>query len=113
PFSPLALDLAKLRNTPSDVDLDSQIMETRDLPLRSGSQLISAESLAQVDADWGKWRAEWSRRKKIFISSLKNLLEESWESKFDHKQNTVFRRTAVLLCTNSGNYLIEKEALGI
>ena len=37
-------------------------------PLRSGAQLISAESLAQADADWAKWRAEWVRRRKIFMS---------------------------------------------
>ncbi|KAL0577754.1 PSMC3 interacting protein [Marasmius crinis-equi] len=70
-------ELAKLKNTPSDADLDIQISETRDAiekrlallqPLRSGAQLVSAENLAQVDADWAKWRAEWIRRKKIFMS---------------------------------------------
>ncbi|KAJ8076919.1 PSMC3 interacting protein [Marasmius tenuissimus] len=70
-------ELAKLKNTPSDTELGNQITQTRDAidkrlallkPLRSGAQLISAESLAQVDADWAKWRAEWVRRKKIFMS---------------------------------------------
>ncbi|KAG7090968.1 hypothetical protein E1B28_010035 [Marasmius oreades] len=70
-------DLAKLKITPSDVDLDTQISETRDAiakrlallqPLRTGSELVSAENLAQVDAEWTKWRAEWIRRRKIFMS---------------------------------------------
>ncbi|KAK1229147.1 PSMC3 interacting protein [Marasmius sp. AFHP31] len=73
----LGAELAKLKNTPSDTELGNQITQTRDAidkrlallqPLRSGAQLISAESLAQVDADWAKWRAEWVRRKKIFMS---------------------------------------------
>lgn len=29
---------------------------------------MSAAELAQLDADWTKWRNEWVRRKKIFTS---------------------------------------------
>jgi len=35
-------------------------------PLRSGAPPISSEELAQIYADWTKWRAEWVRRRKIF-----------------------------------------------
>ena len=36
-------------------------------PLRSGQRLISEEEMAQLDADWTKWRAEWVSRKKIYL----------------------------------------------
>ena len=35
-------------------------------PLRAGSALVSADELAQIDAEWARWRGEWVRRKKIF-----------------------------------------------
>ncbi|KAJ7039187.1 TBPIP-domain-containing protein [Mycena alexandri] len=71
----LGSELAKLRATPTDAELDVQISELTEAikkadaqlqPLRSGAPLISAEDLEQVDADWVKWRDEWVRRKKIF-----------------------------------------------
>ncbi|KAF7362133.1 Tbp1-interacting protein tbpip [Mycena venus] len=71
----LSSELAKLKSTPTDAELDVQILEITEAikkadaqlqPLRSGAPLISAEDLEQVDADWTKWRAEWVRRKKIF-----------------------------------------------
>ena len=34
--------------------------------LRAGTTLISAEELAKIESEWGKWRREWVRRKKIF-----------------------------------------------
>lgn len=40
-------------------------------PLRSGVPLISSDDLAQLDTEWTKWRPEWSRRKKIFTSSVR------------------------------------------
>ena len=43
-------------------------------PLRSGTPLISPEELAQVNADWAKWRAEWVRRKKIFHQCVSKLI---------------------------------------
>ncbi|KAI3609577.1 tbp1-interacting protein tbpip [Moniliophthora roreri] len=120
-------DLAKLRNTPSDADLDSQITETRDLvekrlallqPLRSGSQLISAESLAQVDADWVKWRAEWTRRKKIFISFWQlatdslppqeaEKLVEDLGIEFDTAEHVSVERGP--LCMNSGANSLKRK----
>ncbi|KAJ7928526.1 TBPIP-domain-containing protein [Mycena leptocephala] len=71
----LSSELAKLKITPTDAEVDAQILELTEgiqkaeaqlQPLRSGAPLISAEDLEQVDADWMKWRAEWVRRKKIF-----------------------------------------------
>ncbi|GJE89736.1 TBPIP-domain-containing protein [Phanerochaete sordida] len=68
-------ELAKLKATPTDAELDSQLRETAMKikkcnahlePLRSGSALVSAEDLAQLDKEWTQWRAEWVRRKKIF-----------------------------------------------
>ncbi|KAJ7714342.1 TBPIP-domain-containing protein [Mycena maculata] len=68
-------EFARLKNTPTDAQLNVHIAELAEAikktdvqlqPLRSGAPLISAEDLEQVDADWVKWRAEWVRRRKIF-----------------------------------------------
>ncbi|KAF7797963.1 hypothetical protein EIP86_009170 [Pleurotus ostreatoroseus] len=68
-------DLAKLKATPTDAELLTQLEDTAAMiqravahlePLRSGSSLVSEDDLAQLDTDWVKWRAEWVRRKKIF-----------------------------------------------
>ncbi|KAI0955560.1 hypothetical protein AcV7_006191 [Taiwanofungus camphoratus] len=68
-------ELAKLRNTPTDAELAIEldqatavIAKARDRlrPLQSGTPLVCAAELAQLDTDWTKWRAEWMRRKKIF-----------------------------------------------
>ncbi|KIY71130.1 TBPIP-domain-containing protein [Cylindrobasidium torrendii FP15055 ss-10] len=70
-------ELAKLKNTPADDELSTQIAEVTAAveerckalkPLRGASSLISAEDLANVDADWVRWRAEWVRRRNIFKS---------------------------------------------
>lgn len=37
-------------------------------PLRGGTTLVSADDIAQIDTEWVKWRAEWTRRRKIFTS---------------------------------------------
>ncbi|KAH7926365.1 TBPIP-domain-containing protein [Leucogyrophana mollusca] len=69
------LELAKLKNTPTDDDLDTQIASTEDAiashttrlaPLRAGAPKISPHELAQLDADWARWRAEWVRRRRVF-----------------------------------------------
>ncbi|KAK7045692.1 PSMC3 interacting protein [Paramarasmius palmivorus] len=121
------VDLAKLKATPSDVVLDSQINETRNLvekrlallePLRSGSQLISAENLAQVDADWAKWRSEWIRRKKIFMSfwqvvtdslppSDAEKLAEELGIEFDTPEHVSVERGP--LCNNSGANSLKRK----
>ncbi|THG96610.1 hypothetical protein EW026_g5251 [Hermanssonia centrifuga] len=79
-------ELAKLKSTPTDAEICSQMDETTAMiakaiahlePLRSGSPLVSAEELAQLDAEWLKWRAEWIRRRKIFnenILAVSNLI---------------------------------------
>ncbi|KAF5321327.1 hypothetical protein D9619_001498 [Psilocybe cf. subviscida] len=70
-------ELAKIKATPTDGDIDNEISKlkatiaqtTKSLqPLRSGAPPISAEELAKIYADWTKWRAEWIRRKKVFIT---------------------------------------------
>ncbi|KAG6331255.1 hypothetical protein ID866_7834 [Astraeus odoratus] len=69
--------LAKVRCTPTDDELRAQLVEAEETvrrlqeslaPLRSGKPLISNEDMAQIDADWEKWRAEWVRRRKVFMS---------------------------------------------
>ncbi|KAJ4483716.1 TBPIP-domain-containing protein [Lentinula aciculospora] len=70
-------ELAKIKNLPSDSDLEEQLASLEDAiaqrtlllqPLRSGAPPISSEEIAQIDADWLKWKEEWIRRKKIFNS---------------------------------------------
>lgn len=74
--SRLNTELNKVKNTPTDDDLARQVEETENQvaktlgylePLRSGQTLISPEEMAQLDADWAKWRAEWVSRKKIYM----------------------------------------------
>ncbi|KAJ3813175.1 TBPIP-domain-containing protein [Lentinula aff. lateritia] len=70
-------ELTKIKNLPSDLELDEQLASLKDAiakrtallqPLRSGAPPISTEEIAQIDADWLKWREEWIRRKKTFNS---------------------------------------------
>ncbi|PCH39321.1 TBPIP-domain-containing protein [Wolfiporia cocos MD-104 SS10] len=72
-----AAELAKLKATPTDAGLAVSLDEAdaaaarlreRLKPLRSGTPLVTAGELAQLDADWTKWRTEWVRRKKIFTN---------------------------------------------
>ncbi|KAF9482199.1 TBPIP-domain-containing protein [Pholiota conissans] len=73
----LTTDFAKIKSTPTDAEIDNQISNTKELilianktldPLRSGAPPISAEQLEQIYADWTKWRAEWVRRRKVFLT---------------------------------------------
>ncbi|KAJ3843551.1 TBPIP-domain-containing protein [Lentinula raphanica] len=68
-------ELSKIRNLPSDSELEEQLASIEDTvvkrtsllqPLRSGAPPVSSEEVAQIDTDWLKWREEWIRRKKIF-----------------------------------------------
>jgi len=68
-------ELAKIKSTPTDAELSAQLEEAaatvkktiaRLEPLRSGAPPISAEDLAQLDAEWIKHRNDWVRRRKIF-----------------------------------------------
>ncbi|KAL1681829.1 Tat binding protein 1-interacting protein-domain-containing protein [Schizophyllum commune] len=68
-------ELTKIKSTPKDDELDVQIadmtsqtskVEAHLKTLRAGTTLISAEELAKIESEWGKWRSEWVRRKKIF-----------------------------------------------
>ncbi|KAJ8463634.1 hypothetical protein ONZ45_g17512 [Pleurotus djamor] len=70
-------ELTQLRSTPTNEQLDSQIEETkaaiakaldRLAPLRAGTTMVSAENIAQIENEWTKWRTEWIRRRKIFMS---------------------------------------------
>lgn len=75
----IAKELSKLKNCPTDEELDAQIASTKKgimqltdrlVPLRSGAPLISAEELVKIDTEWAKWRAEWIRRRKVFMTSV-------------------------------------------
>ncbi|KAF7297585.1 TBPIP domain-containing protein [Mycena kentingensis (nom. inval.)] len=70
-----AAELAKIKATPTDDELDTQIANVQELiekkdaqlnPLRSGAVLISAEDIEAADTEWIKWRAQWVRRRKVF-----------------------------------------------
>jgi 26S proteasome regulatory subunit (ATPase 3-interacting protein) len=91
-------ELSKLKNCPTDEELEAQIASTKQgvgarflsvlsehmtsvpkkiaqlterlVPLHSGAPLISAEELVKIDADWAKWRQEWIRRRKVFMTSV-------------------------------------------
>ncbi|KAA1476266.1 TBPIP-domain-containing protein [Dentipellis sp. KUC8613] len=72
-----AAELSKLKSTPTDAELAAQMDETSEKaeqlrkhlePLRSGTPLVDAEALAALDQEWTKWRAEWVRRKKVFLT---------------------------------------------
>ncbi|KAG1718946.1 TBPIP-domain-containing protein [Suillus lakei] len=74
----ITAELSKLKNCPTDEELEAQIASTKEgmlqltdrlVPLHSGAPLISAEELVKVDADWAKWRAEWIRRRKTIGTS--------------------------------------------
>ncbi|KAF8732620.1 hypothetical protein AX14_004126 [Amanita brunnescens Koide BX004] len=70
-------ELAKLKATPTDTELDSQLDSIRTAiddamrrlgPLRTGTPMISPEEREQIQAEWLKWRAEWLRRRKVFLT---------------------------------------------
>ncbi|CAE7140130.1 unnamed protein product [Rhizoctonia solani] len=71
----LAGDLAKVKVTPTDDQLERMIQESEEqielatralAPLRTGQAPVSESDLAQLDADWIRWRTEWVNRKKVF-----------------------------------------------
>ncbi|TFK44460.1 TBPIP-domain-containing protein [Crucibulum laeve] len=122
-----AAELAKVKTTPTNIDLQNQIEQTeaaiaemtaRLEPLRSGAPPISAEDLAQVNADWTKWRAEWVRRKKIFTTfwhmisdtlppQEARVLEEDLGIELDTPEHCAIERE--LLAQKSGNSLKRKR----
>ncbi|KDQ27995.1 hypothetical protein PLEOSDRAFT_1065309 [Pleurotus ostreatus PC15] len=82
-------ELARLKSTPTNDELDTQIADTKAAiakalarlqPLRGGATLVSADDIAQIDTEWVKWRAEWTRRRKIFTSASARL--HSWTRRF-------------------------------
>ncbi|KAG2071167.1 TBPIP-domain-containing protein [Suillus decipiens] len=84
----ITAELSKLKNCPTDEELEAQIASTkmgivqltdRLVPLRSGAPLISAEELVKIDADWAKWRAEWTRRRKVFMTLDANYQGSFWQ----------------------------------
>ncbi|KAH7341446.1 TBPIP-domain-containing protein [Rhizoctonia solani] len=71
----LTAELAKVKSSPTDDELERMIQESEEqiqlliralAPLRIGQAPISESDLAQLDADWIRWRAEWVDRKKVF-----------------------------------------------
>ncbi|EJD06101.1 TBPIP-domain-containing protein [Fomitiporia mediterranea MF3/22] len=79
-------ELTKLRSTPTDEELDLQLKEAKAAvkktldyltPLRAGtSSLLTTEEIAELEADWTKWRAEWVKRRKVFYN-LWHLVSDS------------------------------------
>ncbi|KAG5350429.1 hypothetical protein C0989_011063, partial [Termitomyces sp. Mn162] len=70
-------ELLKLKATPSDQELEAQVCEADNMvsslsvrlqPLRSGAPLISEAEMAHIDAEWTKWRSEWIKRRKVFMT---------------------------------------------
>ncbi|KAF8591155.1 TBPIP-domain-containing protein [Ramaria rubella] len=68
-------DIAHLRNSPTNQELDGLLLETDQTlatlhqqlePLRSGQTLVTAEELLQLDVEWQKWRALWVERRKVY-----------------------------------------------
>ncbi|KAI0715743.1 TBPIP-domain-containing protein [Cerioporus squamosus] len=68
-------EMAKMKCTPTDEELAAEVEKVANAitkarahlePLRAGTPLISAEETAQLEGDWGRWRGEWTRRRKIF-----------------------------------------------
>ncbi|KII83974.1 hypothetical protein PLICRDRAFT_433744 [Plicaturopsis crispa FD-325 SS-3] len=120
-------ELAKIKGTPTDTELDAQIKEVactteervkRLAPLRAGTTLISAEAVAQIDSDWVRWRAEWVRRKKIFIQFWQlvtdtlppqdaTMLAEDLGIEYDTAEHTALERSS--LCAVQSNSLKRKR----
>ncbi|KAI0073158.1 TBPIP-domain-containing protein [Panus rudis PR-1116 ss-1] len=118
-------ELAKIKGTPTDNELASQVGETcqavtkalvRLEPLRSGSTLVSAEDLALLDAEWTKWRAEWVRRRKIFKSFWdlvtdalppqdSSELAEDLGIEFDTEEHDVLERGPICAPNGGGSVL--------
>ena len=48
-------------------------------PLRAGAPPISAEEREQIQLGWTQWRAEWVRRRKVFITYVE-FSNELWIS---------------------------------
>ncbi|KAN0090677.1 Tat binding protein 1(TBP-1)-interacting protein (TBPIP) domain containing protein [Tylopilus felleus] len=116
----LQSELNKLKNTPTDVELEAQIedanqtvagLSERLAPLRSGVPLISSDDLTQLDTEWNKWRSEWTRRKKTFTSFWQlatdalppqdaTALAEDLGIEFDTPEHTSLERGP--LCTVMG-----------
>jgi len=68
-------ELNQLRNSPSNEELEIQLVEAEKSksmleiqlkPLRADQPLVTTEELSQLDTEWQKWRDEWTRRRKIF-----------------------------------------------
>ncbi|KAK0504648.1 TBPIP-domain-containing protein [Armillaria luteobubalina] len=122
-------ELSKIKSTPSDAELDTQIVELMQVvakkhailqPLRSGSPLVSAEDLALVDAEWIKWRTEWVRRRKIFINFWQlttdalapqdaTELSEELGIELDAPEHTTLERSTLCQNMNMKNSLKRKR----
>ncbi|KAG8935040.1 hypothetical protein FRC01_009080 [Tulasnella sp. 417] len=71
----LNAELARIRSTPDDTQLGSDIvamqaevdqLEAALTPLRAGSALLSDEQVRELDREWLRWRSDWVARKKVF-----------------------------------------------
>ncbi|EIM91602.1 TBPIP-domain-containing protein [Stereum hirsutum FP-91666 SS1] len=84
----LSNELAKLKSTPTDEELGKELQAAEEsaaklqshlLPLRSGTPLVSAAELKEIDQEWTKWRAEWVRRRKVW-KTLWALISDSLDT---------------------------------
>ncbi|THH17913.1 hypothetical protein EW146_g3001 [Bondarzewia mesenterica] len=60
--------LAALELESKTVEEDNKALVAEVRTLSAGTSLVSAEELEQLDTDWSKWRGEWAKRKKIFLT---------------------------------------------
>ncbi|KAH9485222.1 Homologous-pairing protein 2 [Psilocybe cubensis] len=120
-------ELAKIKATPTNNELTSQIEATKSRilkvnstlqPLRSGAPPITAEELEFIYADWTKWRAEWIRRRKVFITFWQlatdslppqdaQILEEDLGIEKDSAEHVALEQSS--LCLPQGNSLKRKR----
>ncbi|PFH52082.1 hypothetical protein AMATHDRAFT_190418 [Amanita thiersii Skay4041] len=70
-------ELAKVRSTPTDDELEKEITTTQSAVkdalarlggLGCGTPIISAEDREHIETEWKKWRIEWVRRRKVFMT---------------------------------------------
>ncbi|KAI6108328.1 TBPIP-domain-containing protein [Pisolithus sp. B1] len=63
-------ELAKLKSTPTDSEVDERLAEAEVIVRAMLGDLdcsrIARAYMARIDADWVRWRPEWVRRRKIF-----------------------------------------------
>ncbi|KAG6880021.1 hypothetical protein C0992_007818 [Termitomyces sp. T32_za158] len=116
-----SLELLRLKTTPSDQELEGQICEANKMvssisarlqPLRSGAPLMSEADIAHMDAEWTKWRSEWIRRRKVFMTfwqlatdalppQAAATLAEDLGVELDTSEHAILERSQFCVCTKT------------